>query len=307
MPAWEAATASVAVKTVAVAVKTVAVAVASAAVPRDRWVPSRRASRPAKHRPARRPTPGAHHVGRAQGGDAATTLPGLVGGGGHGQAVDEVVHPVAAMALHPSEADPFRLGPVGEDQRLPEVPVGDRSLGRVGPAPRQPSLPPPVAETVDDISRVANDLDRARHGAHRLQRGPDLHPLVRSVALRPALVTTLRDGPGPPARTGVPLAGPVGVHDGPLGVAHPASMPERAMLKHPASGGGLAAAGPGNRPQQTRVDRYRSAHGGLAALCGGAGLARLLVVLTAFLLVFVDGADHLRVLIDRDQLARLVC
>src|SRR5215467_8938308 len=87
--------------------------------------------------------------------------PGLLGLRSlHRQHVDQVVHRVARVALHPPEAD---VAPPAElvDQRLPQVPVGHRLAGAVDPAPLDPALPPAVPEAVHDVCRVAHDLERA--------------------------------------------------------------------------------------------------------------------------------------------------
>ncbi len=99
--------------------------------------------------------------GRAQVGRAAVSVATLLGGGGgDGQAVDEVVEGVFAVTLDPAETDAVLVGQIGEDQRLPQVPVGDRLLLAVDPAPGQPPLPPAVPEAVDHVGRVADHLER---------------------------------------------------------------------------------------------------------------------------------------------------
>ena len=55
--------------------------------------------------------------------DARATL--LGGGGLDGQAVDEVVHRIARVALHPAEGDVAALAHE-LDERLPQVAVGHR-------------------------------------------------------------------------------------------------------------------------------------------------------------------------------------
>src|SRR5689334_13445056 len=57
--------------------------------------------------------------------------------------VDEVVHRVAGVTLHPAERDVPAVADGGH-QRLPQVPVGHRLLGAVHPAPAQPPPPPAV-------------------------------------------------------------------------------------------------------------------------------------------------------------------
>src|SRR5579863_7103761 len=102
----------------------------------------------------------------------------LRGGGLEGQEVDPVVHLVAGMPLDPGEAD-LSLGVEPQFQQgLPQVAVGDGLAGRVAPAPTPPALPPPVAEAIDDISRVAVDMHGAFDRLEGPQHGGDLHPLV---------------------------------------------------------------------------------------------------------------------------------
>ena len=86
------------------------------------------------------------------------------------------------------------------DERLPQVAVGDRLLGAVGPAALQPAAPPPVAEAVDDVRRVADHQQRPVEGAHRLERRPDLHPLVGGGGLVAGVVGVGAQRPGPASR-----------------------------------------------------------------------------------------------------------
>src|SRR5262245_13774783 len=140
--------------------------------------------------------------------------PSLLGLGRlHRQHVDQVVHAVTRVTLDPAEAD-VPPAPVLLDQRLPQVPVGDRLLGRIGPAPPQPALPPAVPEAVHDVGGVADDVQVAGGmGPHGLQHGVDLHALVGAVGLVPAGVGAVGLGPGPASRPGVPQARAIRVHD----------------------------------------------------------------------------------------------
>src|SRR4051794_2804322 len=88
--------------------------------------------------------------------------------GGDGESVDEVVHLVAGVALHPVEGDVVVARDRG-DQWLPEVAVHHRLLSRRHPAVEQPLLPPAVAEAVHDVRRVADDEEWPRQGADGLQ------------------------------------------------------------------------------------------------------------------------------------------
>ncbi len=94
-----------------------------------------------------------------------------------GEPVDQIVHRVVAVALDPGE--PHIAAFEHElDQRLPEVAVGHRLLLRVHPAAPDPALPPAVPEAVDDVGRVAADLERPAQGPYRLQGCGELHALV---------------------------------------------------------------------------------------------------------------------------------
>ena len=98
------------------------------------------------------------------------------------------------------------------DERLPQVAVGDRLAGRVLPAACDPALPPPVAEAVHDVGRVADHVERARVRLHRLEGGGDLHALVGGARRVAAGVRPVGFGPGPPAGARVAQAGAVGEH-----------------------------------------------------------------------------------------------
>ena len=145
----------------------------------------------------------------------------LRGGGLDGEEVDPVVHLVAGVALHPGE--PHRPGGVERqlEQRLPQVPVGDGLARRVAPAPTLPSLPPPVAEAIDHVGRVAVDVHRALDRLERPDHGGDLHPLVGRARLGAAGEGPVGHRPRPAPGPGVPEARTVGVHDGLCAVGLP--------------------------------------------------------------------------------------
>ena len=139
--------------------------------------------------------------------------------GGRGldrERVDQIVHRILAVALDPTERDTVRPGgPCVHEvhQRLPEVAVGDRLLLRVQPTPLLPALPPAIPEAVDDIGRVADDVERPGDLGDRLRHCGDLHALIRRVRLGPAGEGAVGHGPCPPSGTGVPEAGTVRVGD----------------------------------------------------------------------------------------------
>ena len=90
------------------------------------------------------------------------------------------------------------------EQPLPQVAVCDRLALRVLPPARAPPHVPPVAEAVDDVRRVAHDLDRVVAGWSRSassDRG-DLHALVRGGSRRTPTRTRRgrRPTPSPQAR-----------------------------------------------------------------------------------------------------------
>jgi hypothetical protein len=61
-----------------------------------------------------------------------------------GELVDEVVHLVTGVSLHPVEGDVLALSD-SVDEWHPQITVGDRLLLRGGPAALQPPGPPLVA------------------------------------------------------------------------------------------------------------------------------------------------------------------
>src|SRR6056300_247504 len=75
----------------------------------------------------------------------------------HREGVDPVVHRITAVAFHPLEGDsmPFHQF----DERLPQIDVRYRLTLRVPPAIATPSHPPSVSETIDDVGRIAHDMD----------------------------------------------------------------------------------------------------------------------------------------------------
>src|SRR3954454_22848502 len=116
--------------------------------------------------------------------------------------VDEVVHLVPGMPLDPSEADVPTISN-GDDERLPQVAVRHRLLRAVHPAAAQPAPPPGVPEAVHDVGRVADDGERTVQRPHRLERRPDLHPLVRGLPLAAARLPAVLRGPRPAPGAGV--------------------------------------------------------------------------------------------------------
>ena len=133
----------------------------------------------------------------------------------HGQAIDEIVHGVVAVTLHPLE---HHVAPAlhGHDERFPEIAVGNRLLGLVEPPTGDPSFPPAVAEAVHDIGRVADNFEGPLDCTHRLEGGMYLHPLVGARVLGPVRPPPAGYRPRPPAGAGIPQAGAVGVGDGAL-------------------------------------------------------------------------------------------
>ena len=86
----------------------------------------------------------------------------------HRQRVDQVVHRVARVALHP-------LGTLTSPRSLTRSISGSHrsrlatGFLRWSSSRAQPALPPAVAEAVDDVGRVADDDQRARQRPHRLE------------------------------------------------------------------------------------------------------------------------------------------
>jgi hypothetical protein len=74
----------------------------------------------------------------------------------HGKLVDQIVHRISRMALDPTEGDLTELHDL--DQWLPQVAIGNRLLVTGDPVPAKPALPPSVPEAVDNVRRVAHDL-----------------------------------------------------------------------------------------------------------------------------------------------------
>ena len=136
----------------------------------------------------------------------------LGGGRLHRQAVHQVVHGIAGVALDPPEGDVLALRHQ-LDERLPQVAVGHRLALGVHPALLDPPFPPAVPEAVDHVGGVAHHLEPAGQRHHRLVGGVDLHALVGGVLGRARGVRSALDRPGPPAGAGVPAAGPIGVDD----------------------------------------------------------------------------------------------
>jgi hypothetical protein len=114
------------------------------------------------------------------------------------------------VALHPTKRDVTDLHDL--DQRLPQVSIGDWLIVTVDPVSAKPGLPPAVPKAIDDVRRVAHDLQRTRQRPHRLQHRRDLHALVSRPLRRPAGEATPRHGPSPTARTWVPRTCAIGVH-----------------------------------------------------------------------------------------------
>ena len=133
-----------------------------------------------------------------------------------GEPVDEIVHGVPAVALDPSETDQVRAWPGRRDQRLPEIPVGDRLLLAVLPAPGQPPLPPAVPEAVDHVGRIAHHLERPPRVVTASRAAWISMRWLVVCAAAPLAYAPSGHGPRPPTRTGVPQAGPVGVDNGRL-------------------------------------------------------------------------------------------
>ena len=90
------------------------------------------------------------------------------------QRADEVVPPVARVALHPPERHVARAVTSSTNgSHRSRLATG---FWRVDPAPPQPPLPPAVPEAVD-VGRVADDLERPG-GACTASNARDLHALV---------------------------------------------------------------------------------------------------------------------------------
>jgi hypothetical protein len=75
-----------------------------------------------------------------------------------GELIDQLVHRVPRVALHPPERDATL--PHDLDKRLPQVSINDRPFPTVGPVFLEPALPPAIPEAVDDVRRVAHHLKR---------------------------------------------------------------------------------------------------------------------------------------------------
>ena len=76
--------------------------------------------------------------------------------------VDDVVHRVAGVTLHPPEADVVAACSDRVDERPPEILVHDRRAVRRLPAVRLPLHVPPVREAPNHVGRVADDGERTR-------------------------------------------------------------------------------------------------------------------------------------------------
>src|SRR3954466_1198501 len=76
------------------------------------------------------------------------------------EAVDEVVHRIVTVPLHPPER---HVAPLEHerDQRLPELTVGHGLALAVHPSSAAPSDVPLVAEAVHDVGRVADHFERS--------------------------------------------------------------------------------------------------------------------------------------------------
>ncbi len=148
----------------------------------------------------------------------------------HRQPVGEVVPSVPRVSFDPPEGQCAAL--VLLDQGLPQVTVGHGLLLRVEPVPRQPALPPPVAEAIDDIRRVTHDLQGTIERSHRVQNRSQFHALVGGLRCPAAGLWTVRHDPGPPTRTGIAGAGAVGIDDGGLGHGSPLVYERRKGTGH---------------------------------------------------------------------------
>src|SRR5680860_200182 len=99
----------------------------------------------------------------------------------------------------------------GLDERLPKVAVGNRLLLRVGPIAFHPPNPPPVAEAVDDVCRVAHHDQGPVESGDGLESRPDLHPLVGTGSLTAGSPGVAIDRPSPTAWSWIPGARTIGV------------------------------------------------------------------------------------------------
>ena len=133
--------------------------------------------------------------------------------------VDEIVHLVAGVSLHPCEGDFVAAVEVLLDEGLPQVLVGDRPLLGIQPTAGNPPFVPAFVEAVDHVGRVADDVKPTGIGKHRLECRGDLHALVGGGFVESGGVRTAGDGPGPPARSRVVDARAIGVDDGCVEVA----------------------------------------------------------------------------------------
>ena len=92
-------------------------------------------------------------------------------GGSSGESVDEVVHGVARVTLHPREVDPASRVEHELEERLPQVAVGHGLALRVLPPPPTPADVPAIVEALHDVGRIAHHLERAVQRGDRLQIG----------------------------------------------------------------------------------------------------------------------------------------
>src|SRR5690348_531929 len=130
-----------------------------------------------------------------------------------GEAIGSFVLRVAVVALDPV---PFDLVPADRQvQRLPEVGVLDRLLRRGQPAVALPAEDP-LGDAVAYVHAVGVQADRHRPGQalQRLDRGGQLHPVVRGqagvAAAQLLLVNAVAQQRAPAARSRVAAAGAVG-------------------------------------------------------------------------------------------------
>src|SRR6266568_5978224 len=129
----------------------------------------------------------------------------------HRELVNQIVHRIPRVALHPTEHD--ATAPHDLDERLPKVTIGNWLSLTVDPARAEPGLPPPVPKAIDDVRRVAHDFEGTVECPHRLEDGRDLHALIGGAFRRAAGVAALGHRPRPAARPRIPGAGTIGVHD----------------------------------------------------------------------------------------------
>ena len=133
-----------------------------------------------------------------------------------GEAVDHVVHLVAAVALDPLERDLVASGEIQADQWLPQVLVLDRLFIGGFPAIALPACQP-LRDAVAHVFGVRVEVDVTGFFEHveRLDGRHELHAIVRGAGLSPGEFLALRavDQQGAPtARAiGVGLGAAVGV------------------------------------------------------------------------------------------------